>query len=59
MVIDVVRSVQDKTFVTNYSHWGCLVECTLLLLQSTNNDLKFAEIAAGLLLYVHELSACC
>jgi hypothetical protein len=59
MLIDVVSSVQDQTFVTNYIHWVCLVERRLLLLQSANNDLQFAEMAAGLLLPVHELSACC
>ena len=59
MLIDVVSSVQDQTFVTNYIHWVLLVEPVLLLLQSANNDLQFAEIAAGLLLPVHELSACC
>lgn len=60
MLIDVVSSFQDQTFVTNYIHWVWLVEpVLLLLLQSANNDLQFAEIAAGLLLPVHELSACC
>jgi hypothetical protein len=47
MLIDVVSSVQDQTFVTNYIHLVCLVECILLLLQSANNDLQFAEIAAA------------
>jgi hypothetical protein len=39
MLIDVVSSVQDQTFVTNYIHWVLLVEPVLLLLQSANNDL--------------------
>jgi hypothetical protein len=47
MLIDVVSSVQDQRFVTNYIHWVCLVEPILLLLESANNDLQFAEIAAG------------
>jgi hypothetical protein len=58
MLIDVVSSVQDQMFVTNYIHWVWLVE-SVLLLQSANSHLQFAEIAAGLLLPVHELSACC
>ena len=53
MLIDVVSSVQDQTLVTNYNHWVWLVEPVLLLLLSANNDLQFAEIAAGLLLHVH------
>jgi hypothetical protein len=37
MLIDVLSSVQDPTFVTNYIHWVRLVERILLLLQSVNN----------------------
>ena len=59
MLFDVVSSIQDQTFVTNYINWVCLVDRILLLLQSANNDLQFAEIVAGLLRPVHELSACC
>ena len=46
MLIDVESSVQDQTYVTNYIHWVWLVERVLLLLQSANNYLQFAEVAA-------------
>jgi hypothetical protein len=46
-LIDVVSSVQDQAFVTNYIHWVWLVKPVPLQLQSSNNDLQFVEIAAA------------
>ena len=44
MLIDILTSIQDPTFVIN---WVWLIE-PVLLLQSANNDLQFAESCCGL-----------